>query len=246
MDLLLKLDARGKKVLFISDTHIPYSIKGYIDFLKDLKQRIKPDIVIHVGDELDYHAISFHDSDSGLLSADQELDNSIIEIQEGLHKLFPKMYLLESNHGSLIFRKIKHHGLPVRLVKPLHELYETPLWSWHNSILLKTNRGPVYICHGKTSSYGKMVKEYGVSCVQGHFHSKFEITYHKTVMGKRFNMMIGCLADQDSMAMAYAKNNVGEFINGTAYLRASGEPVLVPFYGESKPKILASHLEIVS
>jgi len=46
---MLKLDARGKKVLFISDTHIPYSVDGYLEFLSDLKDRFKPDIVIHGG-----------------------------------------------------------------------------------------------------------------------------------------------------------------------------------------------------
>jgi predicted phosphodiesterase len=66
---VLRLDARGKRVLFISDTHVPYSVSGYLNFLRELKAKFKPEIVIHVGDELDYHAISFHDSDVDLFSA---------------------------------------------------------------------------------------------------------------------------------------------------------------------------------
>ena len=220
---MLKIDARGKKVLFISDTHIPYSVKGYINFLKLIKAKFKPDIVIHIGDELDYHAVSFHNSDHELFSAGQELDKAIIEIQEGLHKLFPKLYLLESNHGSLIFRKMKANGIPIRALKPLHELYETPLWSWHEEILLRTNRGWVYCHHGKSSAYGALVKALGVSCVQGHFHSKLEITNHKSILGTRQSMFVGCLADRDSMAMAYAKNNLADFLNGTGGIKANGE-----------------------
>lgn len=233
---MLKLDARGKRVLFISDTHIPYSVNGYLHFLKELKEKFKPEIVIHVGDELDYHAISFHDSDSDLFSAGHELDRAIIELQEGLVKLFPKMYLLESNHGSLIFRRMKHAGVPIRVLKPLNELYEAPLWEWHDDILLKTNSGNVYICHGKSGVYGKMPKELGASCVQGHFHGKFEITYHKSVLNTRFNMFVGCLVDGDSLAMAYGKNHLPKPILGTGGLKANGEPILFPYREIKTPK----------
>lgn len=224
-----KLDVRNKRVLFISDTHVPYSVSGYLDFLRELKHKFKPEIVIHIGDELDYHAISFHDSDVDLFSAGHELDRAIIELQEGLIKLFPKMYLLESNHGSLIFRRMKHAGVPVRVLRPLEDLYEAPLWEWHDDMLLRTNQGRVYLCHGKSGVYGKMPKEMGASCVQGHFHGKFEITYHKTVLGTRFNMFIGCLVDEKSLAMAYGKNHLPKPILGTGGLKANGEPILFPY-----------------
>ena len=58
-----------KRVLIISDTHIPYHVKELIPFLRELKKIVKPDKVIHIGDELDKHAMSFHDSDPDLTSA---------------------------------------------------------------------------------------------------------------------------------------------------------------------------------
>lgn len=226
---MLKLDARGKRVLFVSDTHVPYSVNGYLRFLARLKESFKPDIVIHGGDELDYHAISFHDSISELFSAGHELDRAIVELQDGLHKLFPKMYLLESNHGSLVYRKMTHHGVPIRVLKSLQELYEAPLWEWHDKILLYTNSGPVIAAHGMSGVAGAWMKMTGVSTVEFHFHTKFHITYFKTVTGARFSMHCGCLADRDSMAMAYAKSNMAEFINGTGGIKASGEPALFPY-----------------
>lgn len=226
---MLKIDARGKRVLFISDTHIPYSVTGYLHFLKNIKEKFRPEVVIHIGDEVDYHAISFHDSISELFSAGHELDKSIIEIQEGLHKLFPKMYLLESNHGSLVFRKMKHHGIPIRVIRPLEDLYETPLWSWHEHILIKTKKGRVYACHGKTAAAGRLAQSLGCSTVQGHFHSRFEITYHKSILKDRFSMYIGCLADRESMAMSYARTNLPDFINGTGAINEHGEPFLIPY-----------------
>ena len=58
-----------KSVLIISDTHIPYHAKELMPFLKLLKKKYKPDRVIHIGDEVDKHAMSFHDSDPDLPSA---------------------------------------------------------------------------------------------------------------------------------------------------------------------------------
>jgi hypothetical protein len=229
---MLKLDARGKRVLFISDSHIPYSKRGYLDFLKKTKDDFvrDGDLIIHVGDELDFHNLSFHDSDSSLFSGGHELDRSIEELHQenGLAKLFPKMFLLESNHGSMILRKTKHNEIPIRVLRPLPDLYETPHWSWHESILLLTDLGWVYCTHGKSAAYGRMVNSIGASVVQGHFHTKFEITYHRSVLATRFSMFVGCLADRDSLAMAYAKSNIPEFINGTGGIWESGHPVLFP------------------
>ena len=224
------LDGRRKHVLIISDTHIPYSHIDYIKFLTAVKKKYKPNLVLHIGDEVDSHAISFHDTDTSLFSADKELDNSIIEIQEGLHKLFPKMYLLESNHGSLIFRKMKACGLPIRHLKPLNELYETPLWSWHFEIILNTLIGQVFLCHGRSGTYSKMCKEAGMHAIQGHFHGKGEITWHRTATVERYNMFLGCLVDEDSMAMAYGRNNLPKPILSVGFINKAGNPLLIKMH----------------
>ena len=72
---------KNERVLFISDMHIPYNHPDTIPFLKHLKRKydINPESndgsrVICLGDELDYHAISFHDSNPNLLSPSDELE----------------------------------------------------------------------------------------------------------------------------------------------------------------------------
>jgi len=137
------------------------------------------------------------------------------------------MYLLESNHGSLIFRKMKANGLPIRTIKPLELLYEQPLWTWHFEIILQTLLGPVFMCHGRAGTYGKMCKEAGMSAVQGHYHGKAEITWHRTVTIERFNMFVGCLVDEDSMAMAYGRNNLPKPILSVGFIHKSGLPQII-------------------
>ena len=122
---------------------------------------------------------------------------------------------------------MKHHGIPIRVLKNLQELYETPRWSWHHDIILMTNMGHVYLCHGKSSAYGKLAKEMGCSAIQGHFHGKFEITWHKSAMTSRFNAFSGCLIDDDSMAMAYARNNLPKAILGAMLIDEQGFPRLL-------------------
>jgi hypothetical protein len=227
MEEIYTIDARDKQVLIISDTHIPFSHCDYISFLKHLKETLNPEIVIHIGDELDFHANSFHSqnqSSENTLGASQELDDAIIEIQEGLHKLFPKMYLLESNHGSLLTRKFKHHGLPIRSLKPMHELYETPLWSWHFHILLKTNLGDVYLCHGKSKNPSTYCKEMGCSVVSGHFHESLSINWFDSHIKSRFAMYVGCLVDQSRYAFEYAKTNTKIFQIGCGSIDKEGLP----------------------
>ena len=58
---------KNKRILVISDTHFPYQHPDCILFLAALRSEYKPDRVVHIGDEIDGHAISFHNSDPDLI-----------------------------------------------------------------------------------------------------------------------------------------------------------------------------------
>ena len=91
-----------KKVLAIGDMHIPYHHKDSMAFLRALKKHYKGfDLVVNIGDELDQHAISMHDSNPDLPSAGDELNIAKQYIQV-LYKIFPDMTLVDSNHSSLV------------------------------------------------------------------------------------------------------------------------------------------------
>jgi len=138
--------------------------------------------------------------------------------------------VLDSNHGSLVFRKMKHHGLPLSYLKPIQEIYNTPWWKYYEDVLLLTNIGSVYGCHGKAAPYNKLAREIGCSAFQGHFHGKFEITWANSVIHERFNMFVGCGVDRKSMAFAYGKNNIPQPIWGCAVLDERGNPHLIKMH----------------
>lgn len=218
----------NSRVLVIGDIHFPYNHPDTIAFLKKIKEVYKPDKIIQIGDEVDFHAISFHGADPDLLSPGDELQSAIQKLQP-LYKLFPKMDLIESNHGSLVYRKGKFHGLPRNVFKSFREVLEAPKdWRWHFDLTIKLSNGNYcYFHHGKTSDPLKLSQSMGMSSVQGHFHEKFSINYWGNSLGLYWQAFTGCLVNDDSLAMSYNNTNLKRPIIGSLMI-IDGWPRLIP------------------
>jgi predicted phosphodiesterase len=216
----------NSRILFISDMHIPYHHPNTIPFLKSLKERYNPTRIICLGDELDKHALSFHDSDPDLMSAGDELAASLPVIAE-LKALFPKMDIIDSNHGSMIYRKAKHHGLPRRYIRSYNEVLGVDSdWVWHNELTITLPDGQqVYIHHGKSSDAIKTSQAMSMSHVCGHFHESFGVKYWANPNGLFWAMNGGCLINDKSFAFAYNNTNLKRPIIGTCLL-VDGTPIL--------------------
>lgn len=226
-----RFDDSGKDnsvILFISDMHIPYQHKGLFPFLKGLKKRYNPTRVICLGDELDKHALSFHDSDPDLDSAGRELKRSLPVIKE-LEKLFPEMDLIDSNHGSMVYRKAKHHGIPRAYVRPYNDVLNVGKgWRWHIDLTIQLPDGQnVYIHHGKNAEAVKVSQHMGMSHVCGHYHESFGVKYWANPLGLYWGMNAGCLIDDSSLAFAYNNVNMKRPIIGTGLI-VDGYPILEP------------------
>lgn len=217
---------RNQRILFISDMHIPYHHPNTIPFLKMLKERYNPTRVICLGDEVDHHYLAFHDTDPDLLSGGDELKAALPVIAE-LHKLFPQMDLIDSNHGSLVWRKAKHHGIPRHYIKSYNDVLEVGEgWKWHHDLTIDLPDGQkVYIHHGKSADAIKTSQTMGMSHVCGHFHESFGVKYWANPNGLYFAMNSGCLIDDSSYAFAYNNVNLKRPIIGTTLL-IDGVPIL--------------------
>lgn len=216
----------NSRILFISDMHIPYHTKGLLPFLEGLKTRYEPTRVICLGDELDKHAMSFHDSDPDLPSAGDELKKALPVIKE-VEKLFPEMDVIDSNHGSLLYRKAKHHGIPRHYLRGYNEVLEVGKgWKWHFDMTLTLPDGQkVYVHHGKNSSAIKVAQLMGMSHVCGHYHESFGIQFASTPASLLFGMNAGCLIDRKALAFAYSNNNMKRAVIGTGLI-IDGIPIL--------------------
>jgi hypothetical protein len=216
-----------KSILVISDTHVPYHHKDLFPFLKEVKKQLNPDKVVHIGDELDKHALSFHDNDPDLPSAGDELRISLPIIKE-MEKLFPHVDLLDSNHGSLVYRRSLKYGIPKAYLKHYNDFLQVGKgWQWHDDLILTTPLGPVYFCHGKIADVLTLAQSMGMSCVQGHYHSSFNIKYYGNSLGLYYGLQVGCLIDKDSLAFRYNKTQRARPIIGCAGI-IQGLPKLIP------------------
>jgi len=222
-----------KRILVISDMHLPYQHKDSIKFLKEIKKEFKPDTTISIGDLLDQHALSFHDSSPELYSAGMELDKAKEYVKE-LESIFPKLIEVDSNHSSMIYRRALKHGLPRAYLKDYGDFLETKKWKWVDDLTLTMSNGQrCFFTHGRSADILKVSQTMGMSAVQGHYHTKFVISWWANPDNLFFGMNVGCLIDQKSMAFNYAKNFRTRFIIGCGII-INGIPRLLPMVLDKK------------
>ena len=222
-----------KRILVISDMHLPYQHKDSIKFLKEIKKEFKPDTTISIGDLLDQHALSFHDSSPELYSAGHELDKAKEYVKE-LENVFPKLIEVDSNHSSMIYRRALKHGLPRAYLKEYGDFLETKKWKWVDDLTLTMSNGQrCFFTHGRSADVLKVSQTMGMSAVQGHYHTKFVISWWANPDNLFFGMNVGCLIDQKSMAFNYAKNFRTRFIIGCGII-INGIPRLLPMVLDKK------------
>lgn len=216
----------NSRVLVISDMHIPYHHPSLLPFLAGLKLRYNPTRVISIGDELDKHALSFHDSDPDLMSAGDELRKSLPVVQE-LKVMFPVMDILDSNHGSLVWRKAKHHGIPRHYIKSYNDVLGVDAgWKWHMDMTITLPNGQqVYFHHGKSAEGLKLSQAMGMSVVQGHYHEKCGVQHWTRPGETLFSMQVGCLIDDDSYAFSYNNTNLKRPVIGCGLI-IDGVPII--------------------
>ena len=150
------------KVFVIGDLHIPYHHRSSFDFLRAVKEKYKPDLVINIGDELDQHAISMHDSNPDLPSAGDELKTSKTYIKE-LEKIFPKMILIHSNHSSLVYRRALKYGLPREYLRSYNEFLGVGKdWQWIDDLTITlSDDSRCFFTHGMSADVLKLAMQMG-------------------------------------------------------------------------------------
>ncbi len=216
-----------KSILVISDLHCPYQHPDTHKFLAAVKKKYSPDHVVCIGDEVDFHALSYHESNPDLPSAGEELARAI-EALKPIYKMFPKVEIVESNHGSMVLRKSMTAGIPTKAIKTYNDVLDAPKgWVWKFDTIVNTALGPVYFCHGKSATPGKLASQYGMSTVQGHFHEKSQINYISTPEKLMFDAHTGCLANDKSLALGYNKVNPKRPIVSLLVI-INGIPQIVP------------------
>jgi hypothetical protein len=216
-------------ILIIPDLHIPYHHEDSFKFLAAVAKKYDPDHVVNLGDEVDKHGLSFHDSDPDLPSAGDELKLAKKYLKK-LYKLFPEMDLVDSNHGSLAYRKAKAMGMPQAYIRDYNDVLDAPPgWVWHDELILSDGRTEIMIRHQFKKNPLICAQQMGMCVIQGHFHENFDLQYVSSPNKLIWAMTVGCLIDKKSLAFTYNKTNYKRPILGCSII-VDGQPQLIPMY----------------
>ena len=171
--------------------------------------------------------MSFHDSDPDLPSAGDELAESITYLED-VYELFPKVMVVDSNHGSMVYRKGKHHGIPRKYLRDYGDILEAPKgWSWDYELNLQCGDNKVRFRHQFGKNILKAAEQAACCLVGGHFHEDFLIQYSGNSDRLIWAVTTGCLIDDDTLAFNYNNANLKRPIIGCTVI-LNGLPHLVP------------------
>jgi predicted phosphodiesterase len=195
------------RVGIIGDTHIPYHLDGYMEFCKETFDAWGVDTVVHIGDLIDHHALSFHDSEPLLKGAHGELLDAREELKPWFDT-FPELILVNGNHDLIPARQLKKIGMEAEVwMRPLGEIYGFPEgWEIVDDIEIDD----VLYHHGHTSvgvnGFRNDAKARMCNTVSGHAHGNAGVSYTACHHRLVFGMATGCGVDNKQMAFAYGKH----------------------------------------
>jgi len=221
---------KGKKenVLVIGDPHEPFTREGYMLYCREVQEKYQCGTVVNIGDVVDNHYSSYHESDPDGMGAGDELDKAIVKIAEW-HYLFPNSKVCIGNHDDIIRRQLYSNGVSPRWLNPMNEVLGTPTWEWameHELYGVKYIHGTGTT--GANAAYTRAMKA-GQSVVMGHVHTEASVKWHVTKSHKVFGMMTGCGVDDRQYAMAYAKNFPAKYIVSCGVVLEEGTiPIVLP------------------
>lgn len=189
------------RVLCIGDLHEPFCLDSYLEHCKYIYAKHNCNRVVFIGDVIDNHYSSYHDTDPNGMGGGTELEHAIKRLRRW-YKAFPSADVTIGNHDRLIRRKAFTGGIPKEWIKEYSDVLNVPTWNFTDRVIID---GVQYI-HGESGRASKKAKDDMMSTVQGHRHTEMFTEFVVGANFKIFGCAVGCGIDHESYAMAYGKN----------------------------------------
>jgi len=210
-------------ILIIGDLHAPFTKYGYLKFCREQQEIHDCGTVIFIGDVIDNHYSSYHESDPDGYGAGEELDRAIDMISDWYHT-FPKATIIIGNHDRLVYRKAYSSGVSKKWIREYKEVLNTSGWDFVENIEIHG----INFNHGEGGTARNRIKSELQSQVQGHLHTQL---YNDFLVGANFivfGMQVGCGIDIKSYAMSYGKNFKKPAIGCGVVLNKGTLPIAIP------------------
>lgn len=218
----------NKSILCIGDLHEPFSHPDAPAFVSALKTQYKPDCVVFLGDEVDYHSLSKYDYDPDGLSPGDEHRAALKALKKWFH-LFPKAKVCWSNHTARAWKKAFSSGIPREFLRDVRSHLHAPEgWEWRDSWTVSG----VHFEHGEGFSGINAARSAAIanmrSTVIGHVHAHGGIQYVNNKTAHIWGMNVGCLIWHDAYVFSYAKHSKNLPTLGVGYISRDGVPNFIP------------------
>lgn len=189
------------RILVIGDLHCPFELEEYFEFCTDTYRKYNCNKVVFIGDIIDNHYSSYHETDADGMGGADELEEAIYHV-ERWYQMFPVADIIIGNHDRMIMRKAQTSDIPSKWIKSYNEVLGTPNWNWTERIVYDN----VQYIHGEGGTARTKARNDFFSTVQGHIHTQAYVEWLIGRKKKIFGMQVGCGIDTTSYAQAYAKN----------------------------------------
>ena len=192
---------KESRVLVIGDLHAPFDLDSYFDHCVEVYERYNCNRVVFIGDVIDNHYSSYHETDADGMGGGQELQLAIDRLARWYHR-FPDADVTVGNHDRIIMRKAQTGGVPKQWIREYSEVLNTPRWNFVTSVEIDD----VLYIHGEAGTAKTKARADMRSTVQGHLHTQAYTEYFVGANSRIFGCQVGCGIDAKSYAMAYMKS----------------------------------------
>lgn len=209
----------------IGDPHEPCTRPGYLEFCSDTFEYYRVDQVIHIGDAVDWHGISFHARQPEGPGVAAEYTLAYNKMQKW-HTRFPNLKWCIGNHDERPARLAASVNIPEFMIKSYEEIWGVPGWEmgFHfviDDVMYKHGTA----CSGVHPAWNQMNKS-KMSVVMGHCHSRAGAKWSMNPNRRFFAMDVGCGINEKEYAFAYGKDMVERPILACGVV-VDGQPISV-------------------
>ena len=187
-------------VLVIGDLHEPFCLDKYLEFCVSKYEQFDCTEVVFIGDIIDNHYSSYHETNADGMGGADELELAIERIARW-YKEFPKATVIIGNHDRMIMRKAQTSSIPSKWIKSYKEVLQVPGW---NFVERYVKDGVQYL-HGEGGTARTKCKADMMNTVQGHLHTQAYCEHYVGQNFRVFGMQIGAGINFSEYSFAYAK-----------------------------------------
>ena len=198
--------SKDDRVGFIGDTHSPVMLEGYPEWCMDVFESWGVTRIIHIGDFVDWHAASRHESEVGYADVCGEYEKAYEQVQHQASVFGNKIECMIGNHDCIPQRTLKSLGMPSALLRNYNEMWGVD-WTFHPRYT-KLQIQDYQVMHGDQGrgpdAKAKALGDWR-STVCGHHHTQLNAWHGANESTRFFGLSVGCGVDSGHAAMAYGK-----------------------------------------